>query len=463
MAANLLAPSISASRDQQIDTWMPPLLRTAATTQVVDGQEAAQRSARALSLAFPQVTADFQQFWQTQTRSDYGHRAATAKVADPTAFAEMQRYLFNRYNGVSVLATLHQGPQVFDCIAQAQQPGMRDGRQAATPPQLAARGPQAAATDAQRCPQGTVPLQRIGIADLARHANLQAFLQSDSLTLAASRTSVSPAAVSDGHYYSTVYFDTGNAAVTGAGADINLWAPALRSSDEQQTISQVWIVGQSDTQQTQTLEVGWEAQPAAGWGNLPIVFIYSTQDGYAHTGCHNLDCADFVQTSNLQILGSRPSAGYSVARGKQTLMGVEFQRNTDGNWWLRIDGEWIGYYKATLYSGELGEGHAGYVTAGGEVSTRSGIPSPRMGSGQFATAGYGQAAFQANHFYRDANMTTYPVRALSNMSVVQPACYTMALVGYGYPYALGTGVTRASPAPEMRTGGFYFGGPGCPR
>lgn len=32
MAANLLAPSISASRDQQIDTWMPPLLRTAATT-----------------------------------------------------------------------------------------------------------------------------------------------------------------------------------------------------------------------------------------------------------------------------------------------------------------------------------------------------------------------------------------------------------------------------------------------
>ncbi|WP_233492662.1 hypothetical protein [Xanthomonas oryzae] len=49
------------------------------------------------------------------------------------------------------------------------------------------------------------------------------------------------------------------------------------------------------------------------------------------------------------------------------------------------------------------------------------------------------------------------------MSVVQPACYTMALVGYSYPYALGTGVTRASPAPEMRTGGFYFGGPGCPR
>ncbi len=56
----------------------------------------------------------------------------------------------------------------------------------------------------------------------------------------------------------------------------------------------------------------------------------------------------------------------------------------------------------------------------------------------------------------DANMTTYPVQALSNMSVVQPACYTMALVGYSYPYALGTGVTRASPAPEMRTGGFYF-------
>ncbi|KAB7764737.1 neprosin family prolyl endopeptidase [Xanthomonas maliensis] len=463
MAANLLAPSISASRDQQIDTWMPPLLRTATTMQVVDGHAAAQRSASAPSLAFPQVTADFQQFWQTQARSDYAHRAATAKVADPTAFAEMQRYLFNRYNGLSVLATLQQGPQVFDCIPQAQQPGMRDGRQAATPPQLAARASQAAAADAQRCPQGSVPLQRIGIADLARHATLQDFLQSDHRPLAASRTTASPAAVSDGHFYSTVFFDTGDAAVTGAGADINLWAPALRNTDENQTISQLWIVGQSDSQQTQTLEVGWEAQPAAGWGNLPIVFIYSTQDGYVHTGCHNLDCADFVQTSNRQILGSTPSAGYSVAGGKQTLMGVEFQRNTDGNWWLRIDGEWIGYYKAALYSGELGEGHAGYVTAGGEVSSRSGVPSPRMGSGRFASAGYRQAAFQANHFYRDTDMATYPVQALSNLSVGQPACYTMALVGYSYPYALGTGVTRTSPAPEMHTGGFYFGGPGCPR
>ncbi|MFC7520685.1 neprosin family prolyl endopeptidase [Xanthomonas populi] len=320
---------------------------------------------------------------------------------------------------------------------------------------------------AQRCDTGSVPLERIGLAEISKHADLRSFLRGTTPSVIAPRQADAvPAAqyaASVTHYYSTVSLDTAGTSVSGAGADINVWAPALRSADELQTLSQIWIAGESASKQTQTLEVGWQIQPATGWGNQPVIFIYSTQDGYIKTGCHNLDCSDFVQTSTRHVLGAQPVAGFSIAGGKQTMLGVEFQKNDDGNWWLRVDGEWIGYYKAELYSGDLANGRVAYVIAGGEVATNSGLASPPMGSGQFAEAGYRQAAFQANHFYRDAAMVTHPVERLRSLIVPQPSCYTLAMAGYSYPYALGAGVSRTSLSPEMQNGGFYFGGPGCPR
>ncbi|WOB50363.1 neprosin family prolyl endopeptidase [Xanthomonas hydrangeae] len=464
-AATLLPPSISASSDRSIDTLMPPLLRTPATASVASVQRDTLRASPSASRAFPQVTRDFKEFLETQAQLSYATRGTAAKVSDPTAFAEMQRYVFNRYNGLTVLRSVQQDGKVFDCIPSAQQPALRDGSTPAAPPTLSSNtGTLPPMNAAQRCDTGSVPLERIGLAEMSKHADLRSFLRGTTPSVIAPRQAdAAPAAASVTHYYSIVYLDTAGTSVTGAGADLNLWAPALRSADETQTISQIWIVGGSAGKQTQTLEVGWEIQPAAGWGNKPIIFIYSTQDGYVKTGCHNLNCSDFVQTSTRSVLGAQPVAGFSTAGGKQTMLGVEFQRNTDGNWWLRLDGEWIGYYKAALYSGDLANGRVAYVSAGGEVSTDSGIASPRMGSGQFAAAGYRQAAFQANHFYRDAAMATHPVQRLSSLSVEHPSCYTLAMAGYTYPYALGAGVTRTSLSPEMQNGGFYFGGPGCTR
>lgn len=293
---------------------------------------------------------------------------------------------------------------------------MRDGSTPAAPPSLSSnKGTVAPVNLGQRCDTGSVPFERIGLAEMSKHANLRSFLRGTTPRAIAPRQADAVPAVQEAapvtHYYSSVFLDTAGTSVTGAGADINLWAPTLRSTNEKQTISQIWIVGESASEQVQTLEVGWEIQPDAGWGNKPIVFIYSTQDGYVTTGCHNLDCSDFVQTSTRHVLGAQPAAGFSIAGGKQTMLGVEFQKNTDGNWWLRLDGEWIGYYKASLYSGDLANGRVAYVSAGGEVSTNSGVASTRMGSGQFAAAGYRQAAFQANHFYRDAAMVTTPCSA----------------------------------------------------
>lgn len=55
------------------------------------------------------------------------------------------------------------------------------------------------------------------------------------------------------------------------------------------------------------------------------------------------------------------------------------------------------------------------------------------------------------------------MQRLSSLSVEHPSCYTLAMAGYSYPYALDAGVTRTGLSPEMQNGGFYFGGPGCER
>lgn len=467
-ATTLLPASVSPASDQRIDQLMPPLLQTPATPRVARAQAAHARLAGEVSLASPQVTAEFQQFLQMQTHASYANRDAAAKVADPTAFAQMQRYLFNRYNGLTVLGSVRQGGTVFDCIPRAQQPALRDGSTPALPPAIAPGVRTSAALDAaQRCDAGSVPLQRIGLAELTRHPTLQAYLRGTTPRVTepstARRMTAAQDAASVVHYYSTIYLDTAGSPVTGAGADLNTWVPAVRANDAQ-SISQIWLGGYTPQGRIQTLEAGWQAQPGAGWGTTPILFIYSTQDGYLTTGCHNLDCADFVQTSSANVLGAAPAGGFSTAGGKQALLHVEFQRNAEGYWWFGLNGEWIGYYKAELYAGDIAEGSADiFISAGGEISTWDGRPSAPMGSGKFASAGYRQAAFQANHFYRDANMATRPAQRLSSMNVEQPACYTLAIAGYTYPYALGAGVSRTSLSPEMSNGGIYFGGPGCAR
>ncbi len=467
-AVPLLQISVSPASDQYVDQLMPPLLQVPATARTTAIQTVGAGLDNAVSRAHPQVTADFRRFLQAEAQASYANRDATAKVAGPAAFAQMQRYLFNRYNGLSVLRSVRQGSKVFDCIPRAQQPALRDGSAPALPPPVAPGISTGAGLDAaQRCDAGSVPLQRVGLAELARHATLQAYLRGTTPRVTeptpTPRLGVAQDAASVVHYYSTIYLDTAGSPVTGAGADLNTWVPAVRANDAQ-SISQIWLGGYTPQGQIQTLEAGWQTQPGAGWGTTPILFIYSTQDGYITTGCHNLDCADFVQTSTANVLGAAPPGGFSTAGGKQALLHVEFQRNAEGYWWFGLNGEWIGYYKAELYAGDIAEGSTDiFISAGGEISTWDGRPSAPMGSGRFASAGYRQAAFQANHFYRDANMATRPAQRLSSMSVERPACYTLAIAGYGYPYALGTGVSRTTLSPEMRNGGIYFGGPGCAR
>ncbi|WP_231104392.1 neprosin family prolyl endopeptidase [Xanthomonas graminis] len=461
-----MAAALDAAAEREVDRVMPALRAAPAVPQVGLAQAADVRVQQGTAdPGFPRVTEEFARFRQRDAAFPFERLPATAKVADRAAFAQMQRYLYNRYNGVTVMRTLRSDGHAFDCIPLSQQPGLRGVDRVAPPPSTGpsgsgARKPPRAAENAA-CNEGTVPLERIGIEELAKASSLRDFLAKRPAH--GGRASMAPeAAASDGHYYASVFADTEDSPIGGAGADINLWSPTFRSSNDYMSISQIWLVGESASRQQQTLEVGWQLRPSyRDWGNKSITFIYSTQDGYNATGCHNLECGDFVQIVSGNVLGTPYAANrYSASNGAQTLLSVEYQRDSGGNWWLALDGTWIGYYKAALYSGDLATGNSAIVlSAGGEILANDHTPSTPMGSGAFAATGYRNAAFQANHFYRDASLAAHAVTRLSTYSINRPGCYTLALAGMSGPAK--PGVSAIGLAPEMRSGGFYFGGPGC--
>ncbi|MFC6839883.1 neprosin family prolyl endopeptidase [Xanthomonas theicola] len=461
-----LAAEADTASDRYVDRVMPALRAAPAVPQIGLAKAADVRVRQGVAdLAFPSVTDEFARFRQRDAALPFERLPTTAKVADRAAFEQMQRYLYNRYNGLTVVRTLYADGHAFDCIPLLQQPGLRGVDRVALPPSAGQSGSVAAkqrdSDENRECNEGTVSLERIGIEDLAEARNLSEFLakqptRDDRAGLAAD--------ASNGHHYASVFADTQGSPIGGAGADLNIWTPTFRSSNDYMSISQIWIFGESASQLQQTLEVGWQLRPSyRDWGNKSITFIYSTQDGYTATGCHNLECGDFVQVVSGNVLGTPYVANrYSASGGKQTLMSVEYQRDSGGNWWLMLDGTWIGYYKANLYSGDLATGSSAVgFSAGGEIYANDLTPSTPMGSGAFASAGYRKAAFQANHFYRDGSLAAHAVTRLSAYTIDYPACYTLALAGISGPAA--TGVSGIGLAPEMHSGGFYFGGPGCAR
>lgn len=74
---------------------------------------------------------------------------------------------------------------------------------------------------AQRCDAGSVPLERVGLSDMSKHADLRSFLRGTTpRAIAPAQQAATVSAVRDvslvQHYHSVVYLDTAGSPVTGA-------------------------------------------------------------------------------------------------------------------------------------------------------------------------------------------------------------------------------------------------------
>ncbi len=396
----------------------------------------------AVSAAGSSPFVSFSAFLSGMSAARYASVAAQnaiGAVRSQAAFDEMRSYVLKLYQGVDVQHSYVDNGSYFDCVAGTTQPSARalGITTLATAPKASGTvaagkaassrltlGHKDAYGNAISCPSGTVPMQRLSLDRLTRFATLKAFL--------AKQPTGNPDITPGGpHRYAVGYQYVNN---YGGNSWLNLWNPSGDFS-----LSQQWYVAGSGSG-TQTVEGGWVHYPAK-FGSNAVLFIFFTPNNYT-SGCYDLDCTGFVQTSNAFALGGAWS-NYSTPGGTQWGFSEQW-KYYQGNWWLFIQGTAIGYYPGSIYgSGPLATGKSNLTEYGGETYT-AGSNWPQMGSGRFANAGFGYAAYQNTIFYITQSYGS--VWSSLSQIVTNPACYTFQYHDSSEGSSWGTY--------------FYFGGPG---
>ncbi|XP_047152927.1 uncharacterized protein LOC124824537 [Vigna umbellata] len=211
--------------------------------------------------------------------------------------------------------------------------------------------------DEENCPEGTVPVLRT-------NENL---LSNDHM-LSKEIPGVHLAEVSLKPHFGPYYKVSGT---------VSIYNPQVNKS--QISLAHIWVErGVSDT--TNKISAGWHVDP--GLYNDYGTHFYSTwtSDNFEKTGCTNLKCQGFVQTSTNVYLGARfPRLSvYGVA---SYVIHVSITQDPETkNWWLTLGKKNIGYFPAKLFNNL---GSAAIVGWGGRTKANIGSPSPPMGSGHF--------------------------------------------------------------------------------
>ena len=400
----------------------------------------------------PNKLVSFQEFIasaSTSTLSDYTSRP-NSHVKDGVAFDDMRQHILDLYQGVQVNHSFLLEGHAYDCVPVEQQASLRmygDGNIATPPPAETMRQTQNANItpttqidagslidafgNATRCEDNTIPMRRVTLEDMTQFNTLRDFF-------AKGRTgagdSYDPNMPEPGdayvHHYATAYKNVTN---LGGNSDLNLWNPKVDTSKgDAMSLSQQWYSAGSPLQ---TAEVGWQVQPNAWGTNKAVLFIYYTADDYNNTGCYNLDCGAFVQVANDWYFGDG-FTHYSKFGGTQYYFQAEFYLY-QGNWWLELGGEWVGYYVGSIYGSGAMRHHATDIEFGGEVA---GLGHwPQMGSGKWPSKGFEYAAYQSDIWY----FNTSKKKVWPHLTIYQdsPQCYKVGGLTYN---------------PTS----FYFGGPG---
>jgi hypothetical protein len=431
----------------------------------VTGQMRAQDQETRLSEFVP-----FQTFLEQTTAAHSVENlrpAAGVRVKGAASFQEMRQHLLNMYRGVEVKHSFTRDANHFDCIPIDQQPSVRmlglEGIAKAPAQSLLAVQKVANDLDAMPtntasqepaesnddfgnelgCEANTIPFRRLTLEEMARFPTLHDFFRKEPESQRSSRRpGVSTDAAESflvpmSHKYSTMYRYINN---IGGNSNLNLWSPYVNTGlGEIFSLSQEWYIGGSGAS-TQTAEVGWQNFPNKYGSQASRLFIYFTADNYMTTGCYNLDCPGFVQTSNSVHFGGA-FGSYSSPGGAQCEVSAEYYFS-QGNWWLAINGNWVGYYPGSLYRGGQLSRYATEIEFGTE-SVGTSIWPPE-GSGYWSTSGFGYAAYQRNLFLFTPSGGT--MSDVLTPSIPSPRCYSVS--GPYFSSSSGWGAY------------FYEGGPG---
>lgn len=414
----------------------------------------------------------FKNFLENAKTASFDPTRPGSRVKDAAAFEEMRRHLLTMYQGVDANHTFVLDGAHFDCIPAAQQPSIRilglEGM-AERPPQsllkTPGKDPKEAASAASEgptnrvapwdrtntadefgnavgCDSDSLAMRRITLEDMTRFPTLHDFLSKGPDGFGRpfdTAGEVAPAASAPPHKYSYMLQNVNN---LGGNSSLNLWSPDVNTAlGEQMSLSQEWYTGGSGAA-LQTAEVGWQVQPGLFNTQSAVLFIFWTADNYAGKLCYNLTCGAFVQYPGTGIILGARFANYSTFGGSQYEMSAAYYLYK-GNWYLAIDGNWVGYYPASIYNGGQMSRYAQTIMYGSESATTTTVYPPE-GSGDWSSLGFAKAAYQRNVFYYNLSGNAI----WSTLTAEQPSksCYTTSQPLYST--SPGWGVY------------FYEGGPG---
>lgn len=372
------------------------------------------------------------------------NRARTEEVSAREAaerLEEIQQYLLDRQSRLEVVATTTTPSGVeLDWIPVESQ--LADGRVATPPKQYPraerARGERVAKQarfeleeeGAERGPAGTVPVVRTPLGAIRPSVRLNDWLAKGpraNLILPPDRpeSSESPGAGAT-HKYA---FTGQSVTCYGTEGNINLWQPFVEYSDEfslgQLSLSRGAVAGN----QRQTLEVGTQTCKDIYGDWVPHLFVFYTTNNYTkqgdNLGGYNQLVHGWVQVSSTIHPAAR-WANLSIFDGDQWEARLKVQL-WQGNWWVRVTDEWIGYYPSSLYNDAGLRSQASEVHWFGEVVDSDADPATTrtdMGSGHWPYEGWRRCAYMNHLLYQST-----PDGALSRYAgtpwASHPKCYNL--------------------------------------
>ena len=279
---------------------------------------------------------------------------------------------------------------------------------------------------AVRGPRGTVPVWRRDLERLTPMRTLNDFLSKHGR---ANQITVSPtgegiAFPEDGGLHK--YANTSQSVTAfGTEGNINAWDPYVEWSDEF-SLGQLALARGSGGGR-QTLEVGHQEYRDLYGDWVPHLFIFYTTNNYTSSGDnkggYNQDVGGWVQYSS-SIHPGALSSPLSTFGGAQYILQLKVQL-WQGNWWVRVNGQWIGYYPASLYNTAGLRNQADQVSWFGEIvdsSSHSGTTATDMGNGHWPYEGWQHCAYMNNLLYQsgsNGSMQRYAGSAWAS----HPKCY----------------------------------------
>jgi hypothetical protein len=211
----------------------------------------------------------------------------------------------------------------------------------------------------------------------------------------------------------------------GTDGNINAWDPYLEWSDEFSLGQLALSRGSGDG--FQTLEVGHQEYRDLYGDWVPHLFIFYTTNNYTdqgdNKGGYNQDVDGWIQYSNT-IHPEALSSPLSQFAGTQYIMALKVQL-WEGNWWVRVNGTWIGYYPASLYATSGLRSQASGVAWYGEIvdsADHAGTTRTDMGNGHWPYEGWQHCAYMNNLRYQSSTgrgMSKYQGSAWAS----HPSCY----------------------------------------